>query len=218
MVSIQWGMHAEKCLCLTGIPWRLSLRCGMLFLSWDSRVLAWLPEGWSLARQRTDFSPLGIQLLWLPAPTGPKQRMRNMHDPVCLSVHVCLCLFMNPLSKWFMKHPAYLRALSPCWKSYITDQIYKGEKSKNISWKEIKKSDINLCQVCVNNSKLALLQSDCLSLICVQILQSISSEGDILHKNLLRLFPSLCRFHSWLWLYSRTVYHMRDTGKNTSQH
>ncbi len=38
MVSIRWGMHAEKCLCLTGIPWRLSLRCGMLFLSWDSRV------------------------------------------------------------------------------------------------------------------------------------------------------------------------------------
>lgn len=23
MVSIQWGMHAEKCLCLTGIPWGL---------------------------------------------------------------------------------------------------------------------------------------------------------------------------------------------------
>lgn len=38
MVSIRWGMHAAKCLHLTGIPWRLSLRCGMLFLSWDCRV------------------------------------------------------------------------------------------------------------------------------------------------------------------------------------
>lgn len=65
MVSIRWGMHTKKCLCLTGIPWRLSLRCGMLFLSWDSGVLAWLPEGWSSARQRTDFSPLGIWLPWL---------------------------------------------------------------------------------------------------------------------------------------------------------
>lgn len=114
MVSIQWGMHAEKCLRLTGIPWRLSLRWGMLFLSWDSRVWAWLPEGWSSARQHTDFSPLGIWLPWLPAPTDPKQRMRNMLVPVCVSVHVCLCLFISPLSKWFVKHPAYLRGLCPC--------------------------------------------------------------------------------------------------------
>lgn len=66
MVSIGWGMQAEKCLCLTGIPWRLSLRCGMLFLSWDSRVLAWLPEGWSSARQiflPSVFGCHGSQLL-----------------------------------------------------------------------------------------------------------------------------------------------------------
>lgn len=85
MVSVWWGMHTEKCLHLTRIPWRLSLRCGMLFLSWDSGVLAWLPEGWSSARQRRDFSPLGIWLPWLPAPTGPKQRMRNMLIPMCVS-------------------------------------------------------------------------------------------------------------------------------------
>lgn len=90
MVSIQWGMHTEKCLCLTGIPWRLSLRWGMLFLSWDSGVLAWLPERWSSARQRTDFSALGIWLSWLPTPTDPKQGMRNKVHPVCVSLHVCL--------------------------------------------------------------------------------------------------------------------------------
>lgn len=122
MVSIQCGMHAEKCLCLRGIPWRLSLRWGMLFLSWDSRVLAWLPERWSSARQCTDFSPLGIWLPWLPAPTDPKQRMRNMLVPVRVSVHVCLCLFISPLSKWLMKHPAYLRALCPCRETNITDK------------------------------------------------------------------------------------------------
>lgn len=115
MVSLRWGMHAEKCLCWTGIHRRLSLRCGMLFLSWDSRVFAWLPEGWSPARQHTDFSPLGIWLPWVPAPTGPKQRMRNMRvSSVRVSVHVSLCLFMNPLSKWLMKHSAYSRTLCPC--------------------------------------------------------------------------------------------------------
>lgn len=99
MVSIQWGMHAEKCLCLTGIPWRLSLRCGMLFLSWDSRVLAWLPEGWCSARQiflPSVFGCHGSQLL-------QAQTENEKHVPVCVSVHVCLCLFINPLSKWFMK-------------------------------------------------------------------------------------------------------------------
>lgn len=59
---------------------------------------------------QADFSPLGIWLPWLSAPASPKHRMRNMSQCVCacVSTQVCLCLFMNSLSKWFMKHPAYL--------------------------------------------------------------------------------------------------------------
>lgn len=82
MVSMRWGMlRWENASILTGIPWRPSLRCGMLFLSWDWRVWAWMPEGWSSARRRTDFSPLRAWLPWLSAHTGPKHWMRNVCSP-----------------------------------------------------------------------------------------------------------------------------------------
>lgn len=82
MVSMRWGMlRWENASILTGIPWRPSLRCGMLFLSWDWRVWAWMPEGWSSARRRADFSPLRAPLPWLSAHTGPKHWMRNVCSP-----------------------------------------------------------------------------------------------------------------------------------------
>lgn len=94
MVLIQWGMYAEKCLCLTQIPWRLSLRCGMLFLSWDLRVWARLPERWSSACQRADFSPLCIWLPWLSAATYPNSRWEMFlfqYVHVCVWASFCSC-------------------------------------------------------------------------------------------------------------------------------
>lgn len=94
MVLIQWGMHAEKCLCLTWIPWRLSLRCGMLFLSWDLRVWARLPEQWSSACQHADFSPLCIWLPWLSAATFPNSRWEMFlfqYVHVCVWASFCSC-------------------------------------------------------------------------------------------------------------------------------
>lgn len=88
------GMHDEKCLCLTWIPWRLSLRCGMLFLSWDLRVWARLPERWSLACQRADFSPLCIWLPWLSAATYPNSRWEMFlfqYVHVCVEASFCSC-------------------------------------------------------------------------------------------------------------------------------
>lgn len=38
---------------------------------------------------QANFSPLGIRLPWLRAPTDPKQRMRNMFFAVCVCVCIC---------------------------------------------------------------------------------------------------------------------------------
>lgn len=101
MVSMRWGMlRWENASILTGIPWRPSLRCGMLFLSWDWRVWAWMPERWSSARRRTDFSPLRARLPWLSAHTGPKHWMRNVCSPQSAWLG---CLFSPSLS--FHKDP-----------------------------------------------------------------------------------------------------------------
>lgn len=77
---------------------------------------------------QANFSPLGIRLPWLRAPTVPKQRMRNMFFAVCVcvSVNVQLCLFISLFSKWFMKHLAYLRPLCLCREV----SIWHGEEKK----------------------------------------------------------------------------------------
>lgn len=111
MVSMRWGMlRWENACILTGIPWRPSLRCGMLFLSWDWRVWARMPEGWSSARRRTDFSPLRARLPWLSAHTGPKHWMRNLCSPQSAWFGL-----LFPLSLSFNKKPHSKRAHETCW-------------------------------------------------------------------------------------------------------
>lgn len=115
MVSMRWGMlRCENASILTGIPWRPSLRCGMLFLSWDWRVWAWMPEGWSSARRRTDFSPLRARLPWLSAHTGPKhkdeKRVLSTVGMFWLSFSLSLFPFTRSLiPRGSMKPPACLR-------------------------------------------------------------------------------------------------------------
>lgn len=52
---------------------------------------------------QANFSPLGIRLPWLRAPTDPKQRMRNMFFSVC----VCVCGWICECTALFIYQPSF---------------------------------------------------------------------------------------------------------------
>lgn len=109
--------------------------------------------------------------------------------PVCASVHVCLCLFISPLSKRFTKHSAYLRALCPCRKRQRDNcflcilSVRKKNKRQFYAMKHIKfcQSMCQLQQVSTATLRLSVL-------ICVQIAALMISFHSTVHDGRGRIF------------------------------